>query len=427
MNTMKSVSRYIGAMLLPVLFAGFAACDRVDYPDRFRQADGVPTVRFVRPADEDVAITQASLEQIICIVGDNLKSVHDLYFNDQQAVLNTSYMTENTIVVAVPKNLPKETTDKIYLITKDSTVVDYGFKVLLPAPKISSMSFEWAEPGETVTITGSYFAEPMTVEFPGVEAKQISNVTISSFDVVVPEGAQPGKIKVTTASGTAQSSFMYKDSRGMLFSFDDARLSHGWHTSAFVEDEYSFSGKYLQFYDESGLKADGTDWPDAGYHFEYWAGNWNTPETYDDPDGIALNHVVDFTDWSTMALKFEIMIPADQPWTGTPMQIYFCSLAMCTISNANNTYFHDESISLPRAYWEPWKATGSYDTGGKWITVTFPFSDAFIYDWDGNKASGLLSPDSFAGFEIFMAHGDGTGSACAPLIKIDNVRAVPYK
>ncbi len=421
---MKSIIKYYVAALC---VAGLFSCDRADYPDRFRQADGKPTVHFVRPADQDVTITSASLEQIICIVGENLKSVHDIYFNDQPAILNTSYMTDETLVVAVPKNLPVVTTDKMYLITKDSTVVDYDFKVLLPVPKVNGMSFEWANPGETVTITGNYFAEPLTVEFPGAEATAISNVTINSFDVVVPEGAQPGKIKVTTESGTAQSIFQYKDSRGMLFSFDDARGNHGWHAQTIQSDENSINGNYLQLYDAGGLKADGKDWGDTGYHFEYWPGNWNTPQTFDDPDGIDLRKVVDFTDFANMALKFEMRIPEDHPWTGCPMQIYFASLDMCTLGAANNEYFHDEAISLPRVLFRPWKATGSFDTGGKWITVTFPFSTDFVWYWDGTKASGVLSADSFSGFEIFMAAGEAEGTPCSPLIQIDNIRAVPYK
>ena len=305
--------------------------------------------------------------------------------------------------------------------------MDYDFKVLLPVPKVNGMSFEWASPGETVTITGNYFAEPLTVEFPGAEATSISNVTINSFDVVVPEGAQPGKIKVTTESGTAQSIFQYKDSRGMLFSFDDARGNHGWHAMTIQSDENSLDGNYLQLYDAGGLKADGTDWADTGYHFEYWPGNWNTPETYDDPEGIDLRKVVDFTNFANMALKFEMRIPEDHPWTGCPMQIYFASLSMCTLATANNTYFHDESISLPRVLYKPWKSTGSFDTGGKWITVTFPFSSDFVWYWDGTKATGTLSADSFSGFEIFMAAGEAEGTPCAPLIQIDNIRAVPYK
>lgn len=428
---MKPIIKYLAASLASALvLAGFSSCDSVDYPDRFVQTDGVPSIYFVRSADSDVAITQASLEQILCIVGDNLTSVHDVYFNDQPAILNTSYITKNTLVVAVPKNLPGEATDKLYLITRDSTVVDYDFKVLLPAPKINSMSFEWALPGETVTIRGNYFAEPLTVSFPGADATSISNVTIDSFDVVVPDGAQPGKIKVTTDSGTAQSIFEYRDSRNVLFSFDDARGNHGWHNQTIQSDENSIDGNYLQLYDAATVfKCDGSDWNDTGYHFEYWPGNWNSPETYEDPDGIDLTKVVDFTDFASMALKFEMRIPADHPWTGCPMQIYFASLNMCTLGTANNTYFHDETISLPRVMYRPWQATGSFDTGGKWITVSFPIESEFVYDWGGGKASGKLSADSFAGFEIFFAAGssDGEGTPCTPLVQIDNIRVVPCK
>ena len=163
---MKVNSTY-KSLILGVLL--FAACDSVDYPDRFVQTSGVPTVDFIRYANKDVVITQANMEEIVCIVGDNLTSVHDIYFNDQAAILNSSYMTAKTLVVAIPKTMPVEQTDKIYLITKDGQQVTYDFKVLPPAPKITTMSLEWAQPGETVTINGSYLFAPVEVEFPGVD------------------------------------------------------------------------------------------------------------------------------------------------------------------------------------------------------------------------------------------------------------------
>ena len=113
--------------------ATLASCslDSIDYPDRFQQTDGVPTIHYVRYADRDLIITQANMEENICIVGDNLTSVHDIYFNDQPAVLNTRYMTEHAIVVTVPKNLPKVQDDKMHLITRDSSVVLYDFRSCL--------------------------------------------------------------------------------------------------------------------------------------------------------------------------------------------------------------------------------------------------------------------------------------------------------
>ncbi len=423
---MKTVKYIIG---LAALAIGLSSCDKVDYPDRFRATEGVPEVYSVRYADRDLTITGAYMDEIICLLGKNLCSVNELWFNDQKATLNTSYITDNTLIVSVPKVLPKKQTDKMYLVNAAKDTVKVDFKVLPPVPVVSAMSFEYALPGQTVTVTGNYFYEPITVEFTGAEATQIKNITFSSFDVVIPDGAQPGKIKVITESGTGQSAFMYQDNRGLLFTFDDARGNHGWHNQTIQEDENSFSGKYLQLYADTpdALKADGTDWADTGYHFEYWPGNWDTPQTFEDPDGIALNKVVDFSDFSNMAIKFEMRIPSEHPWTGCPMQIYFASTDMVSLGAGNNSYFHDDSISLPRALYMPWAATGSFDTAGKWITVTLPISTEFVWYWDGNKATGILKEETFAGMEIFFAAGKAAGTSCNPMVQIDNIRAVPVK
>ena len=422
---MKTIKYIIG---LAAVAIGLSSCDKVDYPDRYRAAEGLPEVYSVRYADRDLTITGAYMDEIICLLGSNLRSVNELWFNDQKASLNTSFITDNTLIVSVPKVLPKVQTDKMYLINTAKDTVSIDFKVLPPVPVVSAMSFEYAEPGQTVTITGNYFYEPISVEFTGAEATQISNITFSSFDVVVPEGAQPGKVKVVTESGTGQSTFFWQDNRGLLFTFDDARGNHGWHNQTIQSDANSFSGNYLQLYNDGVvLAADGTDWADTGYHFEYWPGNWNTPETFDDPDGVKLNDIVDFSDFSNMAIKFEMRIPAEHPWTGCPMQIYFAGTDWVTLGKGDNSYFHDEEKSLPRALYMPWKDTGSFDTGGKWITVTLPIATEFVWYWDGTKAKGQLKVETFAGMEIFFAAGAAAGTACTPMVQIDNIRAVPAK
>lgn len=421
------MTKYIGILMGLALVV---SCKSLDYPDRFKETAGVPTVHFVRYADKDVVITQAAMEETICIVGDNLTSIHDIYFNDQKAILNTSYMTAHTLVVSVPKSLPTVQDDQMHLITRDSTVVLYDFKVLPPVPKVDAMSSEWAVPGDKVTISGSYLFTPLTVTFPGVDPVEVTSSTGSSFEVTVPAGAQPGKIKVTTASGTAQSVFQYKDSRNILFSFDDKRgfMGNCWHAALIETSDLALDGNYMLLYSADGLKSDGTDWPDGGYHFEYWPGNWNTPETYEDEGADDLTRSVDFTGFRNMALKFEYMIPETDPWKGTPMQIWFAGHDLITLQTANNTYFHDETISLPRVMWKPWLDSGSFDTGGKWLTATFPIATDFVWYWDGTTATGELKPESFTGFEMFVAAGkENEGAPSAPKIYIDNIRVVPIK
>ncbi len=431
---MKATNKYIGFLL--GVFA-LAACDSIDYPDRFVQTSGLPTIDFIRYADKDVIITQASMEEVICIVGDNLTSVHDLYFNDQPAILNSSYMTAKTLVVTVPKTAPVEQTDKIYFYNKDGQSTSYDFKVLAPAPKIERMSNEWAAAGEKVTITGNYFIEPMTVQFPGAEATELSNITATSFDVVVPEGAQPGKVKVTTASGTAQSIFMYKDTRGMLFNFDSDPhpANHGWHAQKIETDDTALDGNFLRLGDPSvTLDANG-GWNDGNFSFEYWPGDWDDPVTY--ADSPRLTNFVDFSNWKNMALKFELYIPSSNPWKSGAMQLIVGGVDKITggaadavdidgnvLGGANNTYFNN--TELPRGMYVPWKETGSFDTGDKWITVVVPYTD-FVYGFDGSKASGELSASDFTSLTIFVWDGGTPGTDCQPVIKIDNIRAVPIK
>ena len=432
---MKTKNIFKGLSLALVAFAALATTSCKDEPDAYQIQGGKPTISFIRPvsaSSRDSIITAASMQSTICIVGENLTSVHDIYFNDQPAVLNSSYMTANTIVLTVPKNLPVVQDDKMHLITRDSSVVLYDFKVLPPAPKVESMSAEWAAPGEKVIIAGSYLFAPLTVEFPGADPIEVttSKAGGSEVEVTVPTGAQPGKVKITTASGTGQSSFQYKDSRNILFNFDDNRGKMGncWHAATIESSDLSLDGGYLLLYSADGLKSDGSDWPDAGYHFEYWPGNWNTPETYEDDGADDLTRTVDFTGFKNMALKFEYMIPETDPWKGTPMQIWFAGHNLITLQTANNTYFHDEAVSLPRVMWKPWLESGSYDTGGKWITAVFPIATDFIWYWDGTLATGELKPESFTGMEIFIAAGEeNEGSPSAPKIYIDNIRVVPIK
>lgn len=420
--------------------AVLASCTAIDYPDRYKETKGLPEVSYIRYADRDLIINQASMEETICIVGNNLTSVHDIYFNDQAAVLNTSYMTEHAIIVAVPKNLPTVKDDKIHLVTRDSSVVLYDFIVLPPAPKINALSNEWAKPGETVTVSGSYLFAPLTVEFPGADPIDVTASTGDSFDVVVPAGAKPGKIKVQTASGLAQSIFMYQDSRGMLFNFDTDPhpTNHGWHAQVIETDGTALDGNFLRLGAPGvTLDADG-GWKDGNFSFEYWPGDWDDPVSY--ADSPRLTKFVDFSKWNNMALKFELYIPSSNPWKSGAMQLIIGGVELVTggaegaididgnkTAGANNKFISGDGAPMaPRALYRPWEATGSFDTGDKWITVTVPYT-SFVYNSDGTANTYEVNAQSFTSLTIFVWSGGVAGTECEPIIKIDNIRAVPIK
>jgi hypothetical protein len=147
--------------------------------------------------------------------------------------------------------------------------------------------------------------------------------------------------------------------------------------------------------------------------------------------------LADFSDYSNMSYKFEMLVPKDNPWSSGAMQIIVGGVEKITngaagvkdidgktLAGANNTYFHNDE--LPRGIYRPWEATGSFDTADEWITVTIPISE-FKYGFSGAAATGTLTADDFTSLTIFVVSGGIKGTECNPVIKIDNIRAVPNK
>lgn len=197
----KNINGALFAMALVAASAGFTSCE--DEPDKYEVAGGTPTIDYVRPVDaasKDSLLTGASLNNTICIVGRNLRSVTKINFNDQAAVLNTSFMTDNTIIVTVPKDIPNEVSDKIYFITSKQDTVAYDFKTIVPAPTINSMSNEWAAPGEEVTIKGDYLNLMHGVIFAGsdtIKEAEFVGHDRYTIQVKIPAEARTGVITLT--------------------------------------------------------------------------------------------------------------------------------------------------------------------------------------------------------------------------------------
>ena len=422
-------------MLLAAAALGFASCE--DYPDAFELADGVPTVQYVRYADRDVLIEQAFMGEVVCFVGENLCSVRELFFNDQKAVLNTSFMTENTLVAAVPGNLPKVKTDKVYMITKGQDTVSVDFKVMMPAPQIKSMSCEFQAPGTDVTVYGNYFAEPMTITFEdgnGAAVSSFKSISMTEVTFTIPAEAKPGKIKIETESGLARSPFSYYDfCDGLITDFDGTTdiVPQGWNFSGQYLTEGGIMGQYVELKSANPLDAAGA-W-NEDFKIDFWCGNWGgDPMSITAGPGTPICNIIDFSNWQNMALKFELYIPSSNPWMSGAMQLIFCSSDKAANDTwQNNTFVHTSSteggLDLCRGLYRPWETTGSFDTADKWITVTVPFSE-FTYNADGTAgAVPLQKPEDFATFVIWPWDGGVIGTECTPVFRIDNLRAVPVK
>ncbi len=464
MNKIKIYTK--GLLFASLAVAGLTLSSCKDQPDKYEVADGKPTVNYVRCLSSEVhnnndaadmhytngeLVLEASPQSTLALIGENLRSVYELYFNDRKAILNTSYITDNTLIVDVPKDVPIMVTDKIYMITQSKDTVTYDFHVVIPSPVVTAMSCEYAKPGDRVKITGSYMVNdagvPLEVYFRNAQDQEIPATINSisddftSIEVTVPDDAAEGPLTVTSIYGTTYSSFYYKDTRGMLFDFDNGRTQQGWHARTITSSEKSLSGKYLVLGEGATMSEDGA-WDDGNNSFEYWCGDWNTPESYPDPEGIRLFDVVDFSKPENLNLKFEMRIPSTNAWAAGAMQIIFAPTSAVTLSGnspdiygnevagANNTFFRTKAeggLDIPRALYRPWTATGSFDTNDEWITVTIPIASSFVYNFDGSGLTFNLQKEDFASLTIFIVGGGVNGTECNPYIMIDNIRAVPNK
>lgn len=418
-----------------VMTTGFTMQSCKDQPDEFKLTDGTPTINYIRPASasaKDSLLVQAYPQANICIVGSNLTSIQQIYFNDKKAILNTSFCTDNTLVVQIPSAIPDVVSDKIYLITADHDTLTYDFHIVIPAPNVTQMSCEYAKPGSIATIYGSYFIDdpnmPLTVTFPDGKTAEIKSIndSRSAITIVVPECTTEGQIEVVSIYGKSMSKFYYHDSRGLITNFDGATdvVPQGWNIAATYSDENGIDGKYVQV----GPAETEGGWVEE-LKLPFWCGNWNgDPMSITSGPGIPLRNFLDFSDWQNMSFKMELYIPKSNPWSAGAMQIIFVNNLQCANDSwQNNTYIHtsaDGGLDLPRALYRPWEATGSFDTGDEWITVTIPLSD-FVYNDDGTKVSSTMSESSFDSFIIWPINGGVAGTVCTPIFRYDNIRVVP--
>lgn len=420
-----------------VLAAGFITTSCEDQPDKFKLTDGVPTIKYIRPAsadESDQLLTSGYLDNTICLVGDNLTSIKEMFFNDQKAILNTSYMTDHTLVVTIPGGIPEVVTNKIYMVCASNDTVSYDFAVKVPGPSVRSISCEWAAPGSLATIIGDYFIDdpnvPLSISFAGnveVPAENIKSISKTAITFEVPENYTDGYMNVTSIYGTSRSAFKFHDTTNILFDWDGSHgglaTGHGWRngvihepgTDAGVE---AIDGNYLYFAGDlqGGV---GASWAEDQFSFNYWpdaSGEFGPLNQREEFAKLIESNGVD-----NLQLKFEMYVPSSNPWQSCALQAIFSGNDQVTYDTASNSYFSDET--LPRGLYMPWKNSGSYDTADQWVTVTMPLN-TFTYTCDGGSSGGNLKPDMLTGLTFFVWNGGIEGSDCSPVILIDNIRVV---
>ena len=138
---MNIINHYTKGLLLAIaVISSMTLTSCKDEPDKFEPTDGYPTIKYIRCMSSEVhrwddsadtqytdglLVTSASPGSTLAIIGDNLRSIYEIWFNDQKAALNQSTLTDNSLFVTIPGKVPGKVTDKIYFVTTSRDTVEY--------------------------------------------------------------------------------------------------------------------------------------------------------------------------------------------------------------------------------------------------------------------------------------------------------------
>lgn len=406
------IKKLFAFLLFAVTLVLFAACED-NNKGKYEMTDGVPTIYYIRPPDIDKAdslLVGAYMGETICLVGENLTSIQEIYFNDRKALLNINFITNNTLLVTVPNDVPNEKTDKMVLNLKSGKSVERDFIVRIPAPAVTSIKCEQVPEGDDVVIYGDYLFDistlPLTIMIGEyvVPKSDIKDIQKTQVTFKSPAMDVKGTISVTTAYGNSgRTKFVFHDDRGVLFNFDDYPMVAGWGRPNLIETgPDALSGNYMKFRGNiaAGLWAS----PGENYQCNFWG----------EDNGIPTGNLFS-SDPATSIFKFEINVL--EAWSALPMNIFFGPQGGQEASLWND--------AIPRAQWVPWISTGGTYTTDGWVTVSIPIAN-FKYSGSGTDLEKI--PTQFGSLNMYIynrGRTDAVGTDCSPVILIDNVRVVP--
>lgn len=375
---MKSIHKILLIALMGMgVMAMVSACTKDD-------VSGTPRIKYVRvtsPLSSDSLLVGAGQGQLIAIVGEYLGGAVEIWFNDQQSRLTPTYISDESILVSVPSEIPIEVTNKLKIVFKDGFVLLYDFETQISEPIVNGMTCEFVNEGDIAAIRGNYFYEPLTVNFTGGVKGEIVAVTPTEIQVRVPVGAESGQITVITNFGETKSNFWFRDTRN---SFINSDPYEGWWNASLVVsnpgagDPPKISGNYIRY--------------------KKVTGPWSWNEVAGGPASAMPQHSKNIPDEAILKpadynLKFEVN-------TIKPYNASIIRINAGLNAEDNNAY-----------QWAP-----PYDSKGKWQTVIIPF-EVVVASY---AVKPTVNPNGYWSRILIQGPGELDADIC-----FDNFRVVP--
>jgi hypothetical protein len=414
--------RYITYVLIPSLVLStifFTSCDDSDGMN-IESPNGQPAISYIRvtnPDASDSLLVEAQLGATVVIMGSNLGGTRQVWFNDQEASINPTWVTNQNIFVTVPQQAPLEVTDKIYLVNDKADTLSHDFVVAIPPPELYSARNEWPQDGENLVINGDYFFDvvPVIVSFTGGVQSEATVLSQGQLEVAVPDGAAEGPVKVITNFGEATSTFHLWDSRNIVLNFDDL-VANGWRIGMTDNVDNPIDGNYLVVKGDiaANQRDEGPGAPSQSpLAMEYWGGN--------DPNRTENFYPLYANSYRDYVLKFEAKV---NKWYGG-----YLNLCLSTPDHTGNNQEIWGNDLNARAIWGPWDQEGEeFSTDGQWITVVIPMTD-FQYHMGSNDQGVNYTPgqkfiETAAGSFSTWLLGSPENSGNYVEFYIDNIRFV---
>jgi hypothetical protein len=364
----------IGALMITT------SCEQNGDGMHIETPDGAPVIDYIRVADPlkaDSLIVSASLGTGIVLMGKNLGGTREIWFNDKQAIITPTWVTNNTVFVSVPSVAPSEITDVMTLVDENGKTLAYPFVVSIPPPELYSLKNEWPQEGENLIINGNYFFEPVTVTFSGGVVGEVISVSQTQVEVTVPAGATEGPISLETTFGEEASTFHVWDKRNIVLDFDNV-WGNGWRKGLRENSDNPIDGNYLVVRGNIAANQrdegpDGEGLNASPLEMQFWGGVAGRTENF---YPLFPNSYRDYV------VKFEAKV---NKWYGG-----YLNLCLAPVSHNNSNQEVWSNNINARAIWGPWAANNEeFSTDGQWITVVIPMTE-FEYAMGTNDAGDVV-------------------------------------
>ncbi len=346
-------------------------------------------VRVTRPEASDSLIVKAGQGQMIAIIGENLQDARELWINDREAALQSTFITSTSIITRVPSDIPTDITNKMRIVFGNGEELVHDFTVDISEPMPTYMESEYVNAGDIATIRGSFFYEPVQVFFTGANGAKVEGEVVdvlpNVIEVRVPADAQPGPLTIKSNFGETESDFWFRDNRNIIADYEDTDHTGWWHGPSFISSGDAniqpISGKFLRIDKES-----------TGSWFEAWVGDGTIKAKTKNIPADA------FANPDMYSLKFEMNTVAPLVYNG--VQFFIGNGGP---GDRGNAFYA----------WSP-----NIDTKNRWQTISIPFKDIY----EANNKNGNTFTYNANGYAVSL-HFVGPGTKAQ--FGIDNLRVVP--